>query len=315
MSKTAFVFPGQGSQFIGMLADLAEKHPLVQETFAAVSDRVGYDVWGLIQHGPEVTLNQTEHTQVAMLVADVVVFQVLRQAGVPQPAMMAGHSLGEYAALVCAGAINLLDAAVLVGTRGRLMQETVPFGVGAMAAIVGLTDEQVQDLCLQVSTATEQVTPANYNAIGQVVIAGHASAVEKAIQQADQMGARMARLIPVSVPCHCPLLTQAADQFAKSLEQTEFKIPTLPVISNVDLSIYKSAEQIRALLTKQLYSPVRWVETIQTMKGQGIETVIECGPGKVLSGLIKRIDKSLHAMSTNDASGVDLVIENEFKRD
>ena len=195
------------------------------------------------------------------------------------------------------------------------MQETVPFGVGAMAAIVGLTDEQVQDLCLQVSTATEQVTPANYNAIGQVVIAGHASAVEKAIQQADQMGARMARLIPVSVPCHCPLLTQAADQFAKSLEQTEFKIPTLPVISNVDLSIYKSAEQIRALLTKQLYSPVRWVETIQTMKGQGIETVIECGPGKVLSGLIKRIDKSLHAMSTNDASGVDLVIENEFKRD
>ena len=265
-------------------------------------------MWSLVQHGPETTLNQTEHTQVAVLVADVAVYQVLQHHGVPRPAMMAGHSLGEYAALVSAGAINLLDAAALVSTRGRLMQETVPFGQGAMAAIVGLTDEAVQTLCLQVSTATQQVTPANYNAIGQVVIAGHTGAVEKAIKKAEEMGALMARNIPVSVPCHCPLLAQAADEFADSLQRTDFKVPMLPVISNVNLSVYQSVEQIRTLLKEQLYSPVRWVETIQLMKSNGIEWVIECGPAKVLSGLIKRIDKSLHAMSVNDLSSVDSVL-------
>ena len=306
MSITAFVFPGQGSQSIGMLGELAGKYPLVIELFAAVSDHIGYDVWKLVQHGPESTLNQTEYTQVAMLVADVAVYQVLRQQGIEQPAMMAGHSLGEYAALVSAGAIHLLDAANLVGTRGRLMQETVPFGQGAMAAIVGMTDEDVQALCIQSSTATEQVTPANYNAIGQVVIAGHTGAVERAIKQADDLGARLAKIIPVSVPCHCSLLTQAAEEFADSLQRTEFKVPTLPVISNVNLNIYQSVEQIRTLLKEQLYSPVRWVETIQTMKNQGIECVVECGPGKVLSGLIKRIDKSLDTISVNDSSSLEL---------
>ena len=309
MSSIAFVFPGQGSQSVGMLAGLAEKYPLIIELFSTVSDHLGYDLWNLVQHGPEATLNQTEHTQVAMLVADVAVYRVLQQHGLSLPAMMAGHSLGEYAALVCAGAITLLDAAVLVQLRGRLMQETVPIGQGAMAAIVGLTDNDVQTLCLQVSTTIEQVTPANYNAIGQVVIAGHTGAVLKAIKKAEEMGALMARNIPVSVPCHCPLLTRAADEFADSLQRTDFKVPMLPVISNVNLSIYQSAEQIRTLLKEQLYSPVRWVETIQAMKSNGIEWVVECGPGKVLSGLIKRIDKSLCAMSVNDSSSVDAVLE------
>jgi [acyl-carrier-protein] S-malonyltransferase len=308
MSITAFVFPGQGSQSIGMLGELAGKYPLVIQLFAAVSDHLGYDVWKLVQHGPGSTLNQTENTQVAMLVADVAVYQVLRQQGIEQPSMMAGHSLGEYAALVASGAIHLLDAAALVGARGRLMQETVPFGRGAMAAIVGLTDEDVKAICIQSSTPSEQVTPANYNAIGQVVIAGYTSAVERAIKLADEMGARLATIIPVSVPCHCSLLTEAADKFAESLERTEFKVPTLPVISNVNLSVYQSVEQIRTLLKEQLYSPVRWVETIQMMKNQGIESVVECGPGKVLSGLIKRIDKTLHTISVNDSAGVELML-------
>ena len=309
MLNTAFVFPGQGSQSVGMLGELAERYPLIIELFASVSDHLGYDVWQLVQQGPEATLNQTEHTQVAMLVADVAVYRVLEQQGVAQAMMMAGHSLGEYAALVAADAISLIDAAALVSIRGQLMQKTVPFGQGAMAAIVGLSDDAVQTLCVQVSTATEQVTPANYNAIGQVVIAGHTRAVEKAVTQADEMGARMAKIIAVSVPCHCSLLTQAADEFADSLQRTHFKVPILPVISNVNLSIYQSVEQIRTLLQEQLYSPVRWVETIQTMKSNGIDWVVECGPGKILSGLVKRIDKSLNVSSVNDPSSVDSMVD------
>ena len=304
MSKTAFVFPGQGSQSIGMLSDLSQHYPLVIELFASVSDHLGYDIWKLIQHGPEAILNQTEHTQVAMLVADVAVYQVLQQQGAVSATMMAGHSLGEYAALVAAGAMSLLDAAALVATRGRLMQETVPLGVGAMAAIVGLADAEIQELCARVSTPAEQVTPANYNAIGQVVIAGHQPAVEKAIKQANDMGARMAINIPVSVPCHCSLLVEAADKFAESLLRTEFKVPVLPVISNVNLTTYQSVSQIRTLLKEQLYSPVRWVETIQIMKNNGIECIVECGPGKVLSGLVKRIDKSLNALTVNDEASL-----------
>lgn len=303
MSNTAFVFPGQGSQFVGMLSELADNYPLIIELFDSVSERIGYNVWDLAQHGPESKLNQTEHTQVAMLVADVAVYKLLQQQGT-NPSMMAGHSLGEYAALVCADAISLPDAAVLVQKRGQLMQETVPLGQGAMAAIVGLTDEEVQKLCMQVSTTTHQVTPANYNAIGQVVIAGHAVVVEKAIKLAEEMGARMAKSIPVSVPCHCLLLTEAARQFAVSLQSADFKLPTVPVISNVDLSIYESIEQIKTLLREQLYRPVRWVEIIQTMKNRGIEQIVECGPGKILGGLIKRIDKSLRVISVNDPSSL-----------
>ncbi len=307
MPITAFVFPGQGSQSVGMLSELATDHPLILDLFSAASERIGYDLWELVQQGPETKLNQTEHTQVAMLVADVAVYKLLQQQGA-RPAMMAGHSLGEYAALVCADAISLPDAAALVQKRGQLMQETVPLGQGSMAAIIGLSDEDVQRLCMQASSASSHVTPANYNAIGQVVIAGHTAAVEKAIKLADEMGARMAKNIPVSVPCHCLLLTEAARQFADSLQSANFTVPSVPVISNVDLSIYKTVDQMKTLLREQLYRPVRWVETIQMMKNNGIEQIVECGPGKILSGLIKRIDKSLQVMNVNDPSSFEATI-------
>jgi len=300
MLNHAVVFPGQGSQSVGMLHDLAERYPLVTTLFSDVSDRLGYDVWALVQNGPADILNQTMHTQVAVLTADVVMYRLLQQQTDFKPTMMAGHSLGEYAALVCAGAIELVDAAQLVRTRGQLMQDTVPLGVGAMAAIVGLSDDEVVTLCKQASSATEQVTPANFNAIGQVVIAGHTSAVEKAIAAATEMNARLAKIIPVSVPCHCPLLSDAAEQFADALSEADFKVPTIPVMSNVDLSVYHTVPQMRMLLKQQLFSPVRWVETIQAFRQEGIDTITECGPGKVLSGLVKRIDGSIQTKHANE---------------
>ena len=296
--NTAFVFPGQGSQSLGMLRDLAEQHPLVLDVFATVSDALGYDVWKLVQTGPEEQLNQTEFTQVAMLTADVAVYRVLQAHGV-EAGISAGHSLGEYAALVCADALDLADAARLVQARGQLMQQTVPLGQGAMAAIVGLTDEQVQQLCQEASTDTHLVSPANYNAIGQVVIAGHTEAVKQAMLLADAMGARLAKAIPVSVPCHCELLRDAAKKFQDVLEKTACTTPKRAVISNVDLSTHTTPENMRRLLAEQLYKPVRWVETIQAMKQAGVTQIIECGPGGVLAGLTKRIDRSIPAMSVN----------------
>ncbi|CDZ79267.1 Malonyl CoA-acyl carrier protein transacylase [Legionella massiliensis] len=309
MTNLSFVFPGQGSQFVGMLAGLAERYSLITDHFSLVSDRVGYDLWQLVQEGPESKLNQTEHTQVAMLTADVAIYSLLKKLGTGPAKMMAGHSLGEYAALVCAEAISLSDAAELVAKRGHLMQKTVPLGQGAMAAIVGMTDEQVEDICMQASSANSRVTPANYNAIGQIVIAGHTSAVEQAVKIADEAGARLAKIIPVSVPCHCPLLKDAAQAFEEDLAKANFKVPTTAVISNVDLSIYKTADQMRILLKEQLFLPVRWVETIQLMKKNGISSVIECGPGKVLSGLIKRIERDLSTSSVNDTASLDQVLE------
>lgn len=304
MLSKAFVFPGQGSQSVGMLNELSLNYPFIVDLFAEVSEQVGYDVWSLVQHGPEVKLNQTEHTQVAMLTADVAVFQVIQHERSIKADMMAGHSLGEYAALVCAGAISLAEAASLVSLRGKYMQDTVPMGEGAMAAIIGLSDAQVQALCREASSDSQQVTPANYNAVGQVVIAGHTPAVEKALVLADDLGARMVKMIPVSVPCHCPLLEKASDKFADALRQVEFKVPGTPVISNVDLSVHKSPEQIKKRLKEQLYCPVRWVETIQLMKEKGVGVVIECGPGKVLSGLAKRIDRTLKAVSVHDQASL-----------
>lgn len=301
MLNKAIIFPGQGSHAVGMLGDLADEFPIVIHLFDEVSRRLGYDLWRLVQHGPEDQLNQTEYTQAAMLTSDVAVYRVLQQV-VPtiEPKVMAGHSLGEYAALVCAEAMTLSDAAHLVSKRGRLMQQTIPVGEGAMAAIVGLTNEQVQFICDEATSEAQQVTPANYNAIGQVVIAGHTKAVQQAITLANSMNAHLAKIIPVSVPCHCPLLGEAAKLFEADLEATIVQVPSLPVVSSVDLSIYESALQIKTLLKQQLYRPVRWVETIQWMKQAGIEQMIECGPGKVLSGLVKRIDKSVVAMSIYD---------------
>ncbi|KTD50743.1 ACP S-malonyltransferase [Legionella quateirensis] len=309
MVNTAFVFPGQGSQSVGMLSDFSLQYPIVTDLFAEASEAVGYDLWDLIQNGPVEKLNQTEHTQVAMLTADVAVYRLLIQQGFPHPLIMAGHSLGEYAALVCADSLSLSDAAQLVARRGQVMQNAIPLGMGAMAAIVGLTDEQVINLCAEASTDKFKVTPANFNAIGQVVVAGHTSAVEQMIDLANEAGARLAKVIPVSVPCHCPLLAEAANLFAESLEHTEFKNPSIDVVSNVDLSVYYSAQHIRKQLKEQLYSPVRWVETIQMFKNRGIELIVECGPGKVLNGLIKRIDRSINAVSVYDTISLDQIVE------
>lgn len=316
MTQYAFIFPGQGSQSVGMLAELANSNSLVSQTFAEASAVLGYDLWQLVQNGPFEKLNQTEFTQAAMLCADVAVYRVLVQQGMQMPEFMAGHSLGEYAALVCSEAISLQDAAILVAARGRIMQETVPMGVGSMAAIVGLDDAKVLSICLESSTTQEQVSPANFNAIGQVVIAGHTAAVLRALQLAEQQEARLAKIIPVSVPCHCALLMKAAQIFAEHLAQAPFKTPLCSVVSNVNLAIYKTPAQIRELLTEQLYQPVRWVETIQLMGKQGVDTLVECGPGKVLSGLTKRIDKNLTAISAYDppsiASTVALITHVEY---
>lgn len=308
MVATAFVFPGQGSQSLGMLFELAAKYSMIIKTFVEASEAAGYDVWSLVQNGPEEQLNQTEYTQVAMLTADVAVHRLLCEQEVPLPKIMAGHSLGEYAALVAANSLTLVDAVQLVARRGQLMQEAIPLGVGSMAALVGLTDEQVSQLCDEASQPHDEVAPANFNAIGQVVVAGHTNAVKRLLVLAEKAQARLAKIIPVSVPCHCVLLKEAAHVFAESLSKVEFKPPVIDVISNVDLSAYESAEQIRAKLKEQLYSPVRWVETIQLFKNKGIERIVECGPGKVLAGLIKRIDKTVTAISVYDSDGLNQVL-------
>ncbi len=310
LSDKAFVFPGQGSQSLGMLSELATEYAFVGETFQEVSDALGYDVWTLSQSGPLEQLNQTEYTQVSMLTADVAVYRVLEHHGL-DARISAGHSLGEYAALVCADSISLTDAARLVEARGQLMQENVPLGEGAMAAIVGLSDEQVQDACREASTDISHVSPANYNAIGQVVIAGHTEAVKKAMTVAENMGARLAVLIPVSVPCHCSLLSEAALKFREVLDKTPINSPKRAVISNVDLSVHDAPDKMRTLLAEQLYSPVRWVETIQAMKQAGITQIIECGPGNVLAGLVKRIDRSISSMSVNTPTNLEKVLSFE----
>lgn len=308
MVATAFVFPGQGSQSLGMLFELAAKYSMIIKTFVEASEAAGYDIWSLVQNGPEEQLNQTEYTQVAMLTADVAVYRVLREQEVPFPNIMAGHSLGEYAALVAANSLTLADAVQLVARRGQLMQEAIPLGMGSMAALVGLSDEQVSELCKEASQPHDEVAPANFNAIGQVVVAGHTNAVKRLLVLAEKAQARLAKIIPVSVPCHCVLLKEAAYVFAECLSKVEFKPPVIDVISNVDLTAYESAEQIREKLKEQLYSPVRWVETIQLFKNKGIERIVECGPGKVLGGLIKRIDKTVAAISVYDSDGLNQVL-------
>lgn len=309
MVNTAFVFPGQGSQSVGMLSDFLPQYPIITDFFSRASDVLAYDLWQLVQEGPQERLNQTEHTQVAVLTADVAIYNLLIQQAIPKPKVMAGHSLGEYAALVCADALSFEDAVRLVARRGQLMQSAIPLGQGAMAAIVGLADEDVTRLCTEASTADEQVTPANYNAIGQIVVAGHTPAVERLISLADEAGARLAKIIPVSVPCHCPLLHGAAELFADDLAATKFNRPTIDVVSNVDLNTYQTAEQIRDRLKEQLYSPVRWVETIQLFNKYSIELMVECGPGKVLNGLAKRIERNLNSISIYDTISLDQLIE------
>lgn len=304
----AIVFPGQGSQSTGMLSGLAAEHSLVVETFDLASDVLGYDLWQLVQEGPENDLNETDKTQPAMLAAGVAVWRVWQDAGGPVPALMAGHSLGEYTALVCAGALDFQEAVVLVEERGRCMQSAVPAGSGAMAAILGLDDVAVAVVCEQ-AAAGDVVSPVNYNSPGQVVIAGHAEAVQRAIALATEAGARRAVQLPVSVPSHCELMRPAAEQFAARLGKAVIRTPSIRVMQNVDATLHDDPDTIRANLDRQLYSPVQWVGSVQAMGKQGVTRIMEAGPGKVLTGLCKRIDKTIAAAAVFDQPSLTAALE------
>lgn len=294
----AYVFPGQGSQTVGMLADVAGAYPLVGETFAEASAVLGYDLWQLVQHGPAELLNETQRTQPALLTASVALYRVLAQRGVPAPKVMAGHSLGEYSALVCADAIAFTDAVHLVAKRGEYMQEAVPAGVGSMAAIIGLEDAVVVQACAE-AAGDEVVAAVNFNSPGQVVIAGHKAAVERASNACLKAGAKRALPLSVSVPSHCALMQPAAEKLAVELQRITITAPKIPVINNVDVTMLTAADDIRDALVRQLYSPVRWTETVQLLASQGVVTLDEIGPGKVLTGLTKRIDKNLNGEAVN----------------
>ena len=299
--KLAFVFPGQGSQAVGMLNELAAQFPIIRATYDEASTVLGYNMWQLVQEGPEPRLNQTEFTQPALLAAGVAIWRVWGQLQGQQPDVLAGHSLGEYTALVCAGALTFTDAIKLVAKRGRLMQLAVPEGVGAMAAIIGLENDQVAEIC-HLAAQEQIVTPANFNAHGQVVIAGHHEAVKRAIALAKPAGAKLAKLIPVSVPSHCPLMREAAQQLADRLETVTLSNPNIPVINNVDAKINTDPRLIKEALVRQLASPVQWVKTIETMAADGVQLIMECGPGKVLGGLNKRIIAELPTLALNNPS-------------
>lgn len=305
----AFVFPGQGSQQVGMLNQSAEKYPIIKETFNESSEVLGLDLWALVNGGPEATLNETVNTQPALLAAGVALWRAWQLQGGPLPMMLAGHSLGEYTALVCANAISLKDGIKLVAERGKFMQEAVPQGVGAMAAILGLDDQVIQALC-QEAAEGEVVAPANYNSIGQTVIAGHTAAVARACALAKLKGAKRAIPLPVSVPSHCDLMRPAAMKLGEQLSQIPISSPLIPIIHNVDVEMCSHPDDIRERLVKQLYCPVRWVETIQRLANEGMEWIAECGPGKVLTGLIKRIDPSLKPMGIEIPSEFDVALEN-----
>ncbi|QIA62876.1 ACP S-malonyltransferase [Vibrio astriarenae] len=306
MSNFAIVFPGQGSQAVGMLAELGEQYDMVKKTFAEASEALGYDLWALVQNGPAEDLNQTFRTQPALLASSVAIWRVWQELGLEQPANLAGHSLGEYSALVCAGVIDFKEAIKLVELRGQLMQEAVPAGVGAMYAIIGLADDAIAKACEEAAQG-EVVSPVNFNSPGQVVIAGNKAAVERAGALCKEAGAKRALPLPVSVPSHCALMKPAADKLAVALESIEFNTPVLPVINNVDVVAETDPAKIKDALVRQLHSPVRWTEGVELMSEQGVEKLLELGPGKVLTGLTKRIVKSLTAAAVNDVASLDAV--------
>lgn len=306
---TAFVFPGQGSQSIGMLKDLAARHPQIQRTFAKASAALDMDVWQLVQEGPERALGMTENTQPVMLTAGYAVWQAWRAAGGTLPASMAGHSLGEYTALVSAGALRFEEAVCLVRDRGRYMQEAVPPGSGGMAAILGLDEDQVRQACQQ-AAGEEVVEPVNFNAPGQVAIAGHRTAVERAVEAAKTLGARRAIPLALSVPAHSSLMRPAAERLEKRLNEVSIQTPQVPVIHNFHVQAEVAPDQIRRRLIEQLDAPVRWVETIELMARQGICRFVECGPNAVLSGLIKRINKDAElTISLDNPERFDLALQ------
>lgn len=308
MTQFAFVFPGQGSQAPGMLAEIAAANPVVEATFREASAALGYDLWALTQQGPAEELNKTWQTQPALLTASVALWRVWQQQGGKTPVMMAGHSLGEYSALVCAGVIDFADAVRLVELRGKLMQEAVPAGTGAMYAIIGLDDASIAKACEEAAQG-EVVSPVNFNSPGQVVIAGNKDAVERAGAACKAAGAKRALPLPVSVPSHCALMKPAADKLAVALENITFNAPTVPVVNNVDVKCETSPEAIRSALVRQLYSPVQWTKSVEFMAAQGVTQLLEVGPGKVLTGLTKRIVDTLTASAINEPVALSAALE------
>lgn len=309
MSKFAMVFPGQGSQAVGMLADLATQFSIVEKTFAEASEVLGYDLWDLVQNGSAEDLGQTQRTQPALLAASVAIYRVWQEK-YPElkPSVMAGHSLGEYSALVCAGVLNFQDAIKLVELRGNAMQQAVPAGAGAMYAIIGLDNEAIIAACKQASTETGEVVSAvNFNSPGQVVIAGTKVAAEKASELCKAAGAKRALPLAVSVPSHCELMKPAAEKLEVALQNITLNQPLVDVINNVDVAVETDADAIRNALVRQLYSPVRWTETVEKMAQDGITTLYEIGPNKVLTGLASRINKAVSAKAVNDINSLELV--------
>ncbi len=310
----AFVFPGQGSQSVGMMAQLATAEPLVQETFAEASGVLGYDLWKLCQGGPEEELGRTERTQPAMLAAGVATWRVWRKHGGGLPAAMSGHSLGEYSALVCSGALDFRTAVALMQFRGHAMQAAVPAGQGAMAAILGLDDADVEAACreaAQVENVAETVQAANFNSPGQVVIAGAAAAVDRAIEIAKAKGAKRAIKLPVSVPSHSALMKPAAERFALKLREVKFSVPEVRDIYTVDVRKHGDEANIRQALVEQLVKPVRWTETIQAILADGARVIVECGPGRVLTGLNRRIErnKDIAMLAIEDAESLQQALQ------
>lgn len=308
MTKFAMVFPGQGSQTVGMLKDLADNYPIVKSTFAEASEVLGYDLWALIQTGPAEELNKTWQTQPALLASSVAIYRVWQSENGSEPDFMAGHSLGEYSALVCAGVIDFKDAIKLVELRGKLMQEAVPNGTGAMYAIIGLGNDSIRLACEQAAQG-QVVAPVNFNSPGQVVIAGNKEAVERAGVLCKEAGAKRALPLAVSVPSHCALMKPAADKLASTLNSITFNAPKFAVINNVDVKVESAADNIKRALIAQLYSPVRWTETVEEMANQGVTLLVEMGPGKVLTGLTKRIVDTLSGCAVNDKASLDAALE------
>lgn len=307
MSKFAVTFPGQGSQSVGMLEELYQEFEIVRATFAESSQALGYDLWSLVSAGPEPELNKTEKTQPALLTASVSIWRLYCELGGAKPDVMAGHSLGEYSALVCAGVMSLTDAVKLVEKRGQYMQQAVPPGVGSMAAIIGLDDDAIAAACEKAQLG-EVVSPVNYNSLGQVVIAGNADAVTRAGANCKEAGAKKVMPLAVSVPSHCALMAPAAQQLAADLQDVEFNTPEISVINNVDVKSAANPDEIKDALVRQLCNPVRWTETVQHMAKDGIEKSYEFGPGKVLTGLVKRIDKSVKGAAVNTTDSIKALV-------
>ena len=305
--QLAFVFPGQGSQSLGMLSELAQSTPVIEQAFAEASEGAGVDLWSIAQAGPEEQLNQTEFTQPALLAAGVAVWRLWSERGGARPAQLAGHSLGEYAALVAAGALSLGDAARLVRLRGQLMQEAVPAGTGAMAAILGADDALVEQACREASDDTV-VVPANYNSPGQLVIGGHADAVDRALALLAERGVRKAVKLAVSVPSHTPLMREAANRLSTAMADVSWQAPRVPVVQNVDAEVHDGIQSVRDALVRQLYLPVQWTGCIQALAARGATRIAECGPGKVLTGLAKRIDKALDARALGAPADFDAAL-------